>query len=88
MSTQVEVVSRHNRSRFPQTCQRWIDNAVMYSGMGMDTLNYYHTLFDSFGMVFNLVASLNLFNMSDMLARSVQPCCFELLPCFVCAGRQ
>ncbi|KAK9806479.1 hypothetical protein WJX73_001550 [Symbiochloris irregularis] len=70
----VEVLSKHNRSHFPQTCQRWIEQpAVMFSGMGMDTLNVYHTMFDSFALIFNTVAALELFNVSDMIARGRAP---------------
>ena len=70
--TQVEVISRHNRSSFPQTCQRWVEQpAVMYSGMGMDSWNIWHFYIDSFAHLFNTVNVLGLFDVSALVARCV-----------------
>lgn len=70
---QVEVISKHNRSRFPQACQQWVEQpAVMYSGMGMDSWNVFHFFVDSFDHIFNTVAVLGFFNVSSLIARSAQ----------------
>ena len=69
---QVEVLSKHNRSSFPE-CKGWVEQpTVMYEGIEWEHLNTYHFFVDNFIRLFATITDLKLFDIDRFLARSAQ----------------
>ncbi|KAK9804085.1 hypothetical protein WJX73_005195 [Symbiochloris irregularis] len=70
----VEVVSKHNRSQFPQTCMRWVKApTIIYSGAEVDAFNMFHFFADNLARVFTTAIKTGIINMDAFMARSALP---------------
>ena len=69
------MVSKHNRSQFPDTCAHWVEQpTIMYYGIKEDHQNVFHFFMDSFARLWHTITDqLGYFNLEAFLARCL-PC--------------
>lgn len=66
---QVEIVDKHNKAYYPQTCSDWVQQpAIVYCGIEWDQLNIYHFFLDNFIRMFAAISDIGAFSQEKFLS--------------------